>query len=489
MTKVPAAPTSRFPPPRPRAVESGSWATAAEGVLWALSLFSVMIWVRGGGVAELTRGFGPFISTVGNLIGFLAAYVLLLQVLLMARIPFLERGIGRDVIVAWHRKFGFWSFWLVLAHIVLLAIGYTLRFGGNPVSHFVDFITAFPGMWLALIGTLLIFIPVILFSVASVRRRFSYEAWHWWHLISFLAVVFVLPHMVRSGSSFAASQGARVLWYLLWFVVLGCVLVFRVLYPLVQAGRSSVQVAEVIPDGSRGVTVKMRGRDLARLGTRAGQFFNFTFLDGETGAPAARLSQGNPFSLSMPPTDSRLQIAVRVVGDDTRRIAELKPGTPVLIEGPYGRVTGDLRHGHRLLMFGAGAGVGPMVAILGDQQWTPGEATLVTRDNTAEETMMVAEIEDLVRTRGLRWIRLIGPIPTAGSTWLPPAGPDGVAPDGAQIIQGWLGDNPSGVDWATAAADTDVYLCGPPIWMTSVARDLDRAGIDPEFVHTEEFEF
>jgi predicted ferric reductase len=480
-----------FSRPRARGIYSPLRHNLAVFFAWAIALAAIAIWVRGGGVSSIVNlfrspsntqvAFGTALTALAGLAGWIAALMFLYQLLLMARIPFFEFGFGRDKIVEWHRHFGFWSFWFLVAHIVLMAVGWGLRFSTNPFRQLWNILTGFPGLWLATIATLFICIAVILFSVKSIRDVLRYEWWHLLHMLAYPAVFLALPHMIWAGSTLSPNRLARNFWIILWILIALALVWYRFLLPIIRSGRHNVRVQEVIPDGSRGVTVKMTGKNLDQLGARGGSFFTWRFVDGP-GSFA-----GLPFSLSMPPTDDKLQIAVGVVGDGTRRIAELKPGTRVIFEGPMGRINGDLRLGNRLLMFGAGAGVGPMIAILGEQDWAPGECILVTRDNFEEEAMMVPEIQELIETRGLIWHHLVGGIPTSGSTWLPP-GPDGAAPDGAALIDSWLAEDPAyhgGGDYT----NTDVFVCGPPIWMKAVKKDLDRVGLDPEQIHIEEFAY
>jgi hypothetical protein len=75
----------------------------------------------------------------------------------------------------------------------------------------------------------------------------------------------------------------------------------------------------------------MEGRQLERLGGRGGQFFLWRFLT------KSRWWQAHPFSLSATPDGSALRITVKDVGDFTKLIGEIKPGTRVLADGPYGR--------------------------------------------------------------------------------------------------------------------------------------------------------
>jgi hypothetical protein len=61
-------------------------------------------------------GPGGVAIALGRLTGLLAAYAMVVVVLLVARVPPLERAIGQDRLVAWHRRLGPWPLYLVLAH-------------------------------------------------------------------------------------------------------------------------------------------------------------------------------------------------------------------------------------------------------------------------------------------------------------------------------------------------------------------------------------
>ena len=473
-----------FAAPRARGTHNPLRHDLAIFLVWLITLICLAIWVHGGGFATLLRGGRNTVTALAGLAGWLAALMFLFQVLLTARIPFVEFGFGRDRIMHWHRNFGFWSFWVVLAHILFMSIGYSMGTARNLFTQFGQIISTWPGMVLALIATLLIFVFVMLMSVKNFRSKILYERWHMWHLLAYPAVFLAIPHMIWAGATLSHNRAAVIFWVTLWVLTALSVLIFRVLIPVVRSNRHDIRVAEVIEDGSRGVTVKMTGKNLRELNARGGSFYNWRFLNGDK-----EQYRGHPFSLSMPPTDDTLQIAVRTVGDGTNRIAQLKPGTKVFIEGPMGRISGDLRLGDRMLAFGAGAGVGPMVAILGEQDWAPGEAILITRDNVPEETMMIPEISELVDTRGLVWHRLVGGIPTSGSTWLPPDA-NGVAPDGAELIRSWIGEDPLfSPEDAEDYTNTDVFVCGPPVWMKAVKADLLRAGIAESQIHIEEFAY
>jgi predicted ferric reductase len=117
-------------PPWPRATPRW-WANAA-GVGAGLSLLVVTaLWMSNQGVQQAVGGGAGAVSSIGRLSGLLASDLLLIQVLLMVRVPLVERAFGQDRLARWHRWTGFTSFHLMLAHIVLITIGYAASAHAN----------------------------------------------------------------------------------------------------------------------------------------------------------------------------------------------------------------------------------------------------------------------------------------------------------------------------------------------------------------------
>ena len=104
--------------------------------------------------------------------------------------------------------------YLLLAHGILIAVGYGMAEGLDPVSEAVALWVLVPDMWLAFVSMAL-FIAVVVTSLVAVRRRFPYEFWYVVHLLTYAAVLTAIPHQFSVGGLFAEGTWQR--WY--WLAI------------------------------------------------------------------------------------------------------------------------------------------------------------------------------------------------------------------------------------------------------------------------------
>ena len=107
------------------------------------------------------------------------------------------------------------------------------------------------------------------------------------------------------------------------------------------------------------------------------------------------------------------------VGDGTRRLAALRPGTRVLVEGPYGRLHAGVRTRRKVLLMGAGIGITPIRALLEDLDQDPGDVVVIHRASTPEQLVLGQELVDLATARGARYVTVQGHRVPGRDTWLP----------------------------------------------------------------------
>ncbi len=161
---------------------------------------------------------------------------------------------------------------------------------------------------------------------------------------------------------------------------------FRLGLPLVRSLRAPLRVVAVHDEAPGVTTVVVGGPGVARMRPAAGQFFQWRFVDGPG------WTRANPYSLSAAPDGRHLRVTAAHVGDGTQRLASLRPGTRVLVEGPYGRLHPGVRTRRKVLLMGAGIGITPIRAMLEGLDQDPGEVVVIHRASTREQLVLGAEM-------------------------------------------------------------------------------------------------
>lgn len=460
---VPTAPASPRARPDRRATQDATTRVVATGLLWLAVLLVTWWWTVDRGLQDLATWSGA-LTSVGRLSGLVGSVLLLVQVVLMARLPVLERAYGQDRLARQHRVIGFTSFTLVLVHVVMVTWGYAAGSLLAAPATLWRLTLDSPGVLLADAG-LVCLVLVVVTSVRVARRRLRYESWHLLHLYAYLGVGLALPHQLWTGSELVSSPWRTAFWWTAWGATAGLVLVTRVGRPVVLTLRHRLRVAAVVPQGPGTWSVHVVGRRMDRFPAEAGQFLVWRFLAGPG------WSRGNPYSLSAAPDGRGLRLTVQEAGDGSRTVAHLRPGTRVLVEGPFGRLSARARTRRGVLLLGAGVGMAPLHALAQGLPYAPGDVVYLER--SSGPALFPDETAWLARHRGLRVLWLPGPRRHDGSWLSAHAG----AVDDAAALRWWVPD----------VAERDVYVCGPPAWAALVRTSLQACGLLPDQIHLETF--
>jgi predicted ferric reductase len=416
----------------------------------------VWLWVHGGNLHPRTTA--DALTSAGRLTGLLGAYLALIQVVLLARLPVVERLVGFDRLTVWHRWNGHACIDLIVAHVVLTVWGYALldRFS---LPHEISTMLGggvYPGMITATVGTAML-LAVVATSVVIVRRRLRYEWWYTVHLLAYGGIALSWFHEIPTGNEFVLSTIAADYWRALYLVTIALLVVWRLLLPIAGALRYGLRVAEVTPEGPGVVSLRITGRNVHHLRARAGQFFLWRFL--------ARGAWGtaHPFSLSAAPDGRSLRITVKGLGDHSGRIARIEPGTRVLAEGPFGIFTDDRRHSDKAVLIAGGIGITPIRALIEAMQ---GDLIVLYRVVADADVIFRDELDALCAERGAVVHYIVGDHAGAGRDLLAPAHLLELVPD---------------------ITERDVFLCGPPAMADVVRKNVREARVPRRQVHAERF--
>jgi predicted ferric reductase len=400
---------------------------------------------------------GGLLIAGGRLAGFGGAYFMLVMVLLIARVPWLERAVGQDRLLSWHRRVAPWALVLITAHVVLITLGYAQSSKTGLLRQLWVFLSSYPDVLAATVGFGLL-VMVAVTSVRAARRRLKYETWWVVHLYTYIALSLAFAHQVATGASFVGHPLARAIWAAAWASTAGLVIVYRVALPLARNLRHQLRIEWVREEAPGVYSIICRGRRLDRLAVSGGQFFQWRFL-----APGLWW-QAHPYSLSALPRPPMMRVTVKALGDHSQAIARLEPGTRVLIEGPYGAFTRHAQSTSRAAFIAAGVGITPVRALL-EELPDPVDVAVVLRASTSEDLALHNEVANLVERRGGRCHAVLGPRHEVRFD--------------ARALARLVPD----------LAQRDVYICGPDGFTKGMVSAARRLGVPKQRTHVEAFAF
>src|SRR5262249_10315963 len=156
----------------------------------------------------------------------------------------------------------------------------------------------------------------------------------------------------------------------------------------------------------------------------------------------------------------------KVVGDHTAALRELRPGVPVVVEGPWGIFTAEHRRRPSALLIAGGSGIAPIRALLEE---LPADTIVVYRAPSMDEVVFRDELEWPAADRQARLWYVLGSRTDAG-------------PRRAFSAEGMR-------EIAPDIRRRDVYLCGPSGIVDASVASLRKLRVPRKQIHMDPFEF
>ena len=396
------------------------------------------------------------LSRVAALIG---TYFAIVGIFFVARIPAVEKGVGYDRLVAWHRKLGPWSLYLIFAHFALVLFSFAGQDQIPLYRELWNFLGDYPWMWPAFGGFFLMMLAGVT-SYKKARAKMSYETWWIIHIYTYVAIAASFMHQVLNGQMFVGHPLNRLYWTSLYIAMAAAVIIYRIGIPLVRSIRVGLVVEKVVVEAPGLISVIMRGRNVKLLEAEGGQFFGWRFLT------RGHFLMSHPYSLSAAPSDKYLRITIKDLGDHSRATRHIKPGTRVFVEGPYGAFTAGRATQPHIVAVGGGVGITPIRALM--EEFKNGvEMDVFYRVSHPDDLILRDELDYLVAQSNGR-VRV-------------------------HYLAGSRRDYPMDADfikaYAPRAADSDFYVCGPQALVETVRKAAEDLGVPKNRFHDEDFAF
>lgn len=411
-------------------------------------------WVAYSG-ANLFHNTGEALSTIARLSGLLGTYMILWQLVLRSRINLVEKAFSVERLNWLHKWNGYIGLILILVHFIFQLIGYSIINHVNLLQQEIDFLLNYEDVLKASLA-LALFVGVVGMSIAIVRRHFKYETWYVVHMMTYLAIILAFGHQFNIGIDFLGHPWFVAYWYFLYAVAGGLIVVFRFGLPTYRLWYHNFKVDRIVPEATDTVSIYIGGRNIQKFNYVAGQYMAWRFLSKEL------WWQAHPFSLSWEPGHNQLRLTVKASGDYTAQLLQvLKPGTPVLVDGPHGlfRPVEDERP--RLFVAG-GIGVTPLRSMIGAGGGQGG--TLIYAAHDQSSVALSKELDELAKQQGMAVHYVLE---------------DREGRLNAELL----------AKLAPQAAASQVLLCGPPAMMAATTQLLRGQGVPANAIVTELFSY
>lgn len=405
---------------------------------------------------------GGFWWDVSMGLGFAGLTMMGVQFVLTARFKRATAPFGIDVIYAFHRYLAYALLAIILLHPAILILRDPSLLSALLAPWTVPFdISA---------GTLSLFLLLLVVGASAWRKhlRIAYEAWRLTHLLlSVGAVGFAFAHL-RGVSYYTGAPVVRWLWVLIGASILAVVVRVRLLRPALLL-RTPFRIHEVRPERGSSWTVALEPEGHDGFDFEPGQFAWLTV------GRSPLSMQEHPFSIaSAPGKGGRLEFVIKELGDFTRTVGRIPPGTIAYVDGPYGAFSID-RHpdaaGYAFLA--GGIGIAPVVSML---------RALADRGDSRPHVVFAAHSEwdrvplrealaDLGTRLDLRVVHVLEK-----------------PPGGWQGEEGWITQDMLDRHLPSERGAFHYFICGPVPMIRAAEEFLRGLGIAGDRVHTELFD-
>ncbi|NDC48174.1 MAG: hypothetical protein EBZ61_03675 [Micrococcales bacterium] len=404
-----------------------------EGIGWLSIVWVVFTFLIDGGVTQITD-LASGLSALERVSALVATMLLLIQIMLISRVPWLDKLYGHDKATQTHKKLGKPILYLVLVHFIAVIWSYSITDGLSVMDEFLTLLNTMQEIVLATIALGLMIIVVVA-SIKISRKKLSYEAWYLVHLLGYGAVMFAIPHQINTGTDIAGKPLAQTFWIAAYLFVALNILWFRLLSPIVSSGMKKLKISGVEAESSDSVSVTISGKNLKSFDAKSGQFFIVRFI--------------------------------------TSTLQNIRPGTRVILEGPYGIFTESRRAEDRVVLVAAGIGAPPIRALAENLSAKPGTVDIIYRVRSKTDAALLDELTEIAERRGFKLHVLEG---------------------NRRYEDSWVPKNFSSADDTSVLSQlvpkinkADVYVCGPNNFTDSVITSLKKLGTPQQQIHAEEF--
>ncbi len=388
--------------------------------------------------------------------------ILALQPVLVARLKWIERPFGMDILSRFHKSMGLFATLLLISHPPLLVLGG----GGLPL------IVSLDQPWYILLGKagLLLLVIHTFVSEYSSTLGLKFEQWRRIHyILAPLIIILVFIHSFETGDDLKLFP-MQLLWVILLIVAIAAYSYHKILKPAFLA-RNPYRVADVQQETQNVWTVKLvppEGKPIYDY--FPGQFQFITFQRGKD-LPV----EEHHWTISSSPTQKAFVTStIKESGDFTSTIGLTKPGDTAVVQAPFGRFSHVFHPEDKDIVFLAGGiGITPFMSMLRYMRDTKSDLNVILLYGNKYEADIVFrnELAEMEASQIPR-LRVIHVLSNPESDW--PGERGHIDREKLERLVGSI-------------TTRTFYVCGPPGMRIKLIDTLRKMEVPHEHIRTEIF--
>ena len=408
------------------------------------------MWLSEGALGTRFGDSAAALKGLANLTALTGTAMFAVTVILATRLKVVESLVGGfGEIYGIHRLFGYLVPILLLAHTLLVTSSRAMTSLGEGLVLFTP--AAGWGVFLGVIALAGLIVALLL----PLLRNLRHETFLLIHRS--VGIMFILGALHVGLTSATWTLRPPLMPYL--FVLMGAgvlAFVYRSVLGRLAVRRYRYRIEEVNRLGSSAVAITLSPVDLA-ITYEPGQFAFVTIVDNSLPREA------HPFSITSAPDDPLLRLVVKVLGDYTARLLDLRSGGIALLEGPFGNFSFTRVGNPNQIWIAGGVGVTPFLSMARSLGSATHDIDLYYCTETVEDDFFRDELFE-ISDRNPRFRVISIHRDSLGLV---------TAEDIQSVTSHLIGQ--------------DIFICGPPVMIRNLRQQFLARGVPSSQIHSENY--
>lgn len=318
----------------------------------------------------------------GKIIGLFLVVLFVIQIVLIARLKWLDRIYGLDQLWRFHRFNGIVMSVLILFHAFFIFGAEGFGFYPFEKRYWPEFLG---------IATAVLFLGMVGSALLKIQIRLPYHWWFTGHRIAApLIGIMIFIHVSNVSESFEATVPFIWLCVLFFIAFLLAAAKWKHAVPFFNYSYTVKSVASIARDVWE---IKAEPEDGQVLKYFPGQFVFLATVNSLVP------SEAHPFTIaSAPQKNENLEFVIKDCGDFTHTMGLMKKGDTLSINGPYGRFSYlMLEYKAPVIMIAGGIGITPFLSMLRHMTGTESQpkVKLIWSNQTKDQAVFDDELSGM----------------------------------------------------------------------------------------------